>query len=125
MSRSINLGMEASKKADPDKELEMEPVTSSHKLWRMGETNPWLLTRDQVVIEATQTAAKVTEQLIDLSSTHQLDRPPADALPNQGEMKIFDLDAGILKWKNMSPVRATLETHRGQADPRSSCLSHH
>ena len=70
--RSMALGMGATKEADQDKALVMEPVSSSGKLGRMEKTDPGLPTRDQVGIIATQDAAKVT---------------------GQGEKKTFDIDA--------------------------------
>ena len=74
--RSMTLGMGGSKKADLDKALVMEPVTSSGKLGRKEKTDPGSPTRDQVGIIAIQAAAKVT---------------------GQGEKRTFDIDAENLK----------------------------
>ena len=75
---STELSMEASTKADPDEVFEREPVTRSHKLWRMGETNLGSPTMNQVMMEATQAATKVTGQIRDLSTTRHVDRPPTN-----------------------------------------------
>ena len=96
--------MEASTKAAPDRVSEEEhrirhlqyiekgPRMSSPKPWRMGETNPRLPTMDQVMLDATKAATKMTGQVYDLSTTHHVDRPPTDGLTDQGEVMMFHRD---------------------------------
>ena len=93
-SPTMEIRMEASTKADPDEVFEREPVTRSHKLWRMGETNLGLPTMDQVMMDATQAAAKMTWQVRNDSAIQHVDRPPSNALTNQGEVMMFHIHTG-------------------------------
>ena len=59
----------------------------------MGKTN-FGFTNMDVIMDATQAAAKMTGQGCDDSATQHVDRPPTDALPNQGEVMMFHIDTG-------------------------------
>ena len=63
----------------------------------MGEINLRLPTMDQVMMDATQAAAKMTGQVCEVSATCHVDRPPSNALTNQVELMMFQLDAGTLQ----------------------------
>ena len=70
----------------------------------MGETNLGLPTMDQVMMDATQAAARKTGQVCDLSATHHVDRPPTDALTNQGEVRMFHIDTGTPQDKDQDEL---------------------
>ena len=108
---SMALGMGVSKEADQDKALVMEPVTSSRKLGRKEKTDPRLHTRNQVGIIATQAVAKVNGQ------------GEKKTFDIEAENQTFDIDAENLKWKNMSPGRATQARHTRARPTQGAAVS--
>ena len=49
---------------------------------------------DHVMMDATQAAAKMTWQVRNDSAIQHVDRPPSNALTNQGEVMMFHIDTG-------------------------------
>lgn len=62
----------------------------------MEDTKLGLPTMDQVMMDAAQAADEMTGQVY---ATHDVDRPPTDALTNQGEA-MFHIDTGTMQYED-------------------------
>ena len=101
-SLTTRIRMETSNRYDKDRISEWEhkylqyteggPGKRSHKPWRMGEINIRSPTMDQVMMDTTQAAAKMIEQMCEGSATRHEDGPPSDALSNQEELMMFQFE---------------------------------